>query len=111
MQNGHGIKAYPIRLVFLKSTEVPEDINQLAISVPKRKFKKAVDRNRIKRLVRESYRLQKQTLADHNIKGYAILAIWLNNEMPNYKDVDSKFTLALQKMIKSIQKELKSSQE
>ncbi len=58
---GKAISAYPLRLVFVSkpNSTVPM---QCAFSVSKRHFKKAVDRNRIKRLLRESYRKIKPTL-------------------------------------------------
>ena len=55
--------AFPLRVVYLK-TERPsgEAPVQLLISVPKKRFKHAVDRNRVKRQIREAYRLHKQLL-------------------------------------------------
>lgn len=54
---------YPLRLVWGDMENKRSDFPiQLAISVPKRRFRKAVDRNRIRRLVRESYRLKKSDL-------------------------------------------------
>lgn len=55
---------YPLRIVWLKS-EVPTGaLPQVLISVSKRGFKRAVDRNRLKRLIREAYRLNKYRLVE-----------------------------------------------
>lgn len=51
---------YPIRMVYTESDETSPV--SILITVPKRKIKKAVDRNRIKRQIREAYRTQKQEL-------------------------------------------------
>ncbi len=53
---------YPFRVLFLSDTSYSESFPQVVISVSKRNFKRAVDRNRIKRLIREAYRLQKNEL-------------------------------------------------
>jgi len=53
---------YPFRVLFLSDTSWSEQFPQVVISVSKRNFKHAVDRNRIKRLIREAYRLQKNEL-------------------------------------------------
>ena len=60
-KGGHSYLAYPFRVVWLPLPDVIDTgfPAQVAIAAPKRTFKTAVARNRIKRLVRESYRLQK----------------------------------------------------
>ena len=67
--NGNAFIVYPLRVVYLfeNGTEINEDGNglpavQVLVSVPKKKFKRAVHRNRIKRLMRETYRLNKLQL-------------------------------------------------
>jgi len=53
---------YPLRLIFRESEQVAEAPVRVTISVPKRKFPRAVDRNRIRRQVREAWRLNKHRL-------------------------------------------------
>ncbi|MGN6646439.1 MAG: ribonuclease P protein component [Cytophaga sp.] len=53
---------YPFRILFLTGEAHSQNFPQVVISVSKRNFKRAVDRNRIKRLIREAYRLQKTEL-------------------------------------------------
>jgi ribonuclease P protein component len=68
-----------------------------------RNFKRAVDRNRIKRLSREAYRLQKQALYDHlsaKNRSLAIFFIYTGKEVPDYGIVTEKIAVALQKLIK-----------
>ena len=61
-EEGTSIKNFPFRLVYL-STEITSVFSvKASFSVPKRNFKKAVDRNRIKRLIREAYRLEKKNV-------------------------------------------------
>ncbi|HEY6901056.1 MAG TPA: ribonuclease P protein component [Puia sp.] len=78
---------------------------QAGFGASSRNFKKAVDRNRIKRLGREAYRLQKQPLLDRvKEKGssMAVFFIYTGKELPEYKMVTEKIGVALQKIIKEI---------
>ncbi len=68
-----------------------------------RNFKKAVDRNRIKRLSREAYRLQKQPLIDRmREKGLsmAVFFIYTGKELPDYQTISGKIGVVLQKLIR-----------
>ena len=62
-QKGQSFGQYPLRLIWLEKKEKEGDFPiQLAVSVPKKKFKKAYQRNRIKRQIKEAYRLQRTHL-------------------------------------------------
>ena len=61
-KNGKSFSLFPFRVVYLYPEAPASGILQAGFNVSKRYFKKAVDRNRIKRLMKESYRLQKQPL-------------------------------------------------
>jgi len=80
---------------------------QLAIAVPKRFFKRAVDRNRIKRLVREVYRKNKSglysSLKSCNIQ-CALLVVFNGRKVPLYEEVEKKFLITLQRFEEAILK-------
>ncbi|WP_316794621.1 ribonuclease P protein component [Pedobacter frigoris] len=59
-KNGSSFLLYPYRVSYLLTATSHQFPVQVVINVSKKRFKKAVDRNRIKRLTREAYRLQKQ---------------------------------------------------
>ena len=82
------IKAYPFVIAY-KRIEKREFPVLFGVSVSKRNFKKAVDRNKIKRLVREAYRIQKSELNDLKDKEYTVAAmfIFIGKEMPDYTDI------------------------
>ena len=92
---GQSIVVYPLRLVFIDADiKVDEDF-LVSFSVPKKKFKRAVDRNRIKRLMRESFRLQQ-----HNLKlsgKTAMMWIYLSKDMPDYDLVYKKMSKIIDK--------------
>jgi len=84
---GHGVKSYPLRAQFIFH-EMKDMANcQMGVSVPKRNFKRAVDRNRIKRQIKEAYRLERAKFigglssADKHI---AIMFIYTGREFPKY---------------------------
>ena len=78
---------------------------QAGFSASSRNFKRAVDRNRIKRLTKEAYRLQKQALQDGLVaKGgsLAVFFIYTGKELPDYATVSEKIGVALSKLAKEI---------
>ncbi len=88
---------FPLRAVYMiKERNTGESPVQLLISVPKKRFKHAVDRNRTKRQIRESYRHHKQLLYDAIPQTSQLLLafIWLSDEhWP---------TLAIEKRVNSL---------
>ncbi len=100
-KKGNAFIIYPFKFIILTIDAGGPAPLQLLISVPKRNIKKAVQRNRIKRLVREVYRTNNETLI-HKAKEcqhqYAMAIIFIGNQEPVYDEVESKLKTALNKL-------------
>lgn len=79
---------------------------KFGIGVSTRNFKKAVDRNRVKRLVREAYRLQNDEMKERvsaTGKGLHVFFIYTGTELPEYNVVFDKIGQALRKLFGQLQ--------
>lgn len=96
MNTDKGFNTFPLRVVW-KELPLPTESNyQIAFSVSKRRFKKATDRNRMKRLMREAWRHQKATvISEIEGKQCAFLVIYLSSEPCTFDQMN----VAFQKMI------------
>jgi len=104
-EKGSSFYFHPIKTVFLKAPpELEAKAPQILFSVSKRNFKKAVDRNRIKRLMREAYRLNKLKLfSEHNTdaKLPAVIGfIYTSKEKMSFKEIENKLILSLKRFSK-----------
>ena len=95
---------FPLRVVWLPVEELDMQASIL-ISVSKRRFKRAVKRNRIKRQIREAYRLNKQILLaplTEKNRRLAIAFIYLADELMNSALVEEKIKAALTRIVEKI---------
>lgn len=97
-EEGKGVTKFPVKLLYLPMDALEN--NQATFAVPKKSFKSAVDRNRIKRQLREAYRLQKEVLNTSSEIKYALLFLYLGKEKPQYEQLEISVHLLLKKMIK-----------
>ena len=103
-KQGTSFSIFPFRVLYSFSEESIAPL-QTGFAVSTKHFKKAVDRNRIKRLLREAYRLQKNELTTNlqkNKKYMAIFFIYTTNEILKYKEVAEKMDAALKKLNKIV---------
>jgi len=95
---GKTYSKYPLKVFFLPKENIEK--NLAAFAVPKRNFKSAVDRNRIKRQLREVYRLNKE-IEEINGKKFVMLFLYLGKVKPQFADLQK----ALVKLLKKLQEE------
>jgi len=103
--SGKSVSAYPVKIIFSEATEAYDVPVKTGVSVSKRYFKKAVHRNRIKRLLREAYRMQKQPLIDACAakgKQYNLFILYLDKALPDFILLQEKVQQALEKLLKQI---------
>lgn len=97
--NGRSMTAFPLRVVFMKRTIVDDQPHAaMLVSVPKRYFKHAVDRNRVKRQVREAFRRNKsiiiQNLTDDH-EAVAMAFVWLTDKKFPSSEVENRMVRLL----------------
>ncbi|CAN0328045.1 ribonuclease P protein component [Arenibacter algicola] len=101
---GIGVTNYPIKLVYLKTRFEDDSKCKVGVTASKRNFKSAVKRNRIKRLMRESYRLNKH-LIFNNIEGnFAFMFLYLGKEMPSQSKITDTMIPLMRKFVDEIAK-------
>ena len=99
---GSSISVPPFRLIWIEDRTNSSSPVQLGISVPKRSFAKAVDRNKIKRRIREAYRKNKHLLYEIVKKGnhtIALMIIYTAKDQLPYDEIEKKMIVSLHKLI------------
>lgn len=100
------LAAFPVRIVYLLRERRLQDATpaQILISVSKRRFKLAVDRNRVKRQIREAYRKHKQEVLACIPEGKMlnIAVLWMSDKHYSTAEVEKRLTGLLQRMSTAI---------
>lgn len=101
-KNGKSFFVFPFKVLYMPLTTDGKLLPKVLISVPKRNFKRAVDRNRIKRLMREAYRRNKSILSGQE-KGcrhqLLIGLIYTAKTHMDYLEIERKIILILQQLL------------
>lgn len=89
---GASFHLYPFAVKYLLDPRAEVDCHQVMVSISKKRFKRAVDRNRLKRLIREAYRLNRSHLlprdAEHGF--FSIAYIYVAKEMHDFAFIEQK---------------------
>ncbi len=101
---GSSVSVFPLKLIYLK-TENKISKFQVGFTVPKKNFRKAVERNRIKRLLREAYRLNKHLIFNKFEGSYAFMILYLGKEMTSFQDVEATMRNVFDKFLTRVDDE------
>lgn len=102
VEKGKAFHIYPIKTIWfeIQNSDAPVKI---VISVPKRNFKKAVERNKLKRQIREIYRKEKQNLYNAiGTKKIILMFIYTGKTKVEFKELENKIKQITQHLIENI---------
>jgi ribonuclease P protein component len=104
---GKSVSKYPLRLVYHSGTLGNDQQLKVGVSVSKKYFKKAVDRNYFKRVLRETYRLNQHLLKDQLQKPYALMLFYQSKDRLSYDEINTKTIQLFEKFLAQINPPLK----
>jgi ribonuclease P protein component len=98
--SGKSISVFPLKLVYLELDHGSDYKIQAGVSVSKRNFKNAVDRNRIKRLMRETYRKNKNLIYDsEDTKKHIFMFIYQGKKQESYQVIEERMIKLIERFI------------
>ncbi len=102
---GRSFSVFPVKVFYLPVTAATDHPVKAGVGVSSRYFRKAVHRNRVKRLLREAYRLEKQVLYDYAAKQnrqVAVFFLYIDKVLPDHAVLQQKMPLVLNRLIKEL---------
>ena len=102
---GKSVSKYPLRLVYKSGSFGEVEKIKMGVSVSKKNFKKAVDRNYFKRILRETYRLNKHLLIDNLDQPYSFMFFYQTKDRLTYDEINTKTIQLFEKFLLQIKKQ------
>lgn len=101
---GKSVSKYPLRLVYRQAEADSEEKIKIGVSVSKKYFKRAVDRNYFKRVLRETYRLNKHLLWENVQQPYSLMFFYQTKDKLSYEEINTKTIQLFEKFLLQINK-------
>jgi ribonuclease P protein component len=99
---GKSVFVYPFKFIFQMADAQQKFPARVVFSVPKRSFKKAVDRNLIRRRMREAYRLQKAEFYTQMEQNISLMIIYIDKDILEYSSIEKGMNKGLKKLLLKI---------
>jgi ribonuclease P protein component len=99
---GKSVSKYPLRLVYHSGALGDEQKLKVGVSVSKKYFKKAVDRNYFKRVLRETYRLNQHLLKEHLQQPFAIMLFYQSKDRLPFEEINTKTIQLFEKFLEQV---------
>ncbi|MBF4492492.1 ribonuclease P protein component [Flavobacterium sp. JLP] len=101
---GKSVSKYPLRLVYRQAEADSEEKIKIGVSVSKKYFKRAVDRNYFKRVLRETYRLNKHLLLENIQQPYSLMFFYQTKDKLSYEEINTKTIQLFEKFLLQVNK-------
>ena len=101
-EEGKAVNSFPLKLIYVVTRPEEDPGFKMGCSVSKRQFKKAVERNRIKRLMREAYRTNKPLIFNNITTQCAFMILYIGKSMPAYSEIEKAMVPLLKKLKEEI---------
>ena len=104
-EKGKAISIHPVKMMWMQTANKENAMLQFGVAVPKKNFKRAVDRNRLKRQMREAVRKNKLSVKkflEEKNKPCAFLLVFTGKEAVPYKEIEDKIIVILQRLVSGI---------
>jgi ribonuclease P protein component len=110
---GKSVSKYPLRLVYTVQNEqlMDGELIKMGVSVSKKYFKHAVDRNYFKRVLRETYRLHQDLLREHLNEPYIFMFFYQTKDRLSYAEIEQKTIQLFEKWADELQKKDNATEE
>jgi ribonuclease P protein component len=101
---GKSVSKYPLRLVYRQAEDNSDEKIKMGVSVSKKYFKRAVDRNYFKRVLRETYRLNKHLLLENVEQPYCLMFFYQTKDKLSYQEINTKTIQLFEKFLLQVNK-------